>query len=185
MRAFFSFPLDKSVREEIGDFQSRIDSPARVKWVSSENLHITVKFLGDIKKGQVREIISSAEEATSSFEPFQFLIDKLGAFPDLSYPKVIWLGSHHPPSVMIELNEKLEDSLYSVGFDREDRKYVPHITLGRTKEKSDGKIKKLGANLKKVDFDEEKSIRVERLELMKSELTRSGPVYELLDYVPL
>ena len=185
MRTFFCFPLDEEVRNDIGDFRSKIDSPARVKWVSRENLHITVKFLGEVEKGRLKKITERARNALEPFGPLDFRLDKLGAFPNVDYPKVIWIGSSNTPPEIIDLHESLEDSLEELGFQPEDREYVPHITVGRTKEENDGRIKRLGRNLGKEDFEAERTVSLERLGLMKSELKRGGPVYEPLKKISL
>ena len=185
MRTFFCFPLEESVRKELTKFRSGVSSPARVKWVNTENLHITVKFLGDIKKGSKDEIISRAKEAVSPFGPFCFTINKLGAFPDISYPKVVWLGSSCTPESMKKLHKRLEESLENLGFEKEDREYIPHITLGRTKDKDNRKVKDFGKNLESSEFPKSMEVRLDRLVLMKSELKRSGPVYERVGQVSL
>lgn len=180
MRTFFCFPLDKEVRKGIESFRSEIDSPACVKWVSRENLHITLKFLGEVKQGRLEKITERARNAMGPFGPLDFRLDKLGAFPDIDYPKVIWIGSSNTPPELIALQGSLEESLEELGFQPEDREYVPHVTVGRTKEENDGRIKRLSRNLADEDFERERTVSLDRLVLMKSELKRGGPVYEPL-----
>lgn len=177
MRTFFCLELPKNVKREIKSTSRSIDSPAYVKWVSRENLHITLKFLGDVNQSQIPKINGRAKESAGRVDQFEIKIDKLSAFPKASFPKVIWLGSNSPPDEIFKLHKDLEESLVSLGFERENRDYTPHITLGRTKEEDQSKVEKLGSNLEKLDLDECWKFPIERLTLMESKLKSEGPVY--------
>jgi 2'-5' RNA ligase len=185
MRTFFCLELPESVKEEARSVGQSIDSPAYVKWVSGENLHITLKFLGDIDGGRVEEIRGRAEGVASRAESFEMEIDKLGGFPNSGFPKVIWLGSNSPPESIFKLHKDLDESLFGLGFEKEDRDYVPHVTLGRTKDDDDGKIEQLGQQLEELNFDRSWSVPIEELTLMQSELRSDGPVYTPLFRVEL
>jgi len=177
MRTFFCLELPEDVKEEARSLGNSIDSPAYVKWVSEDNLHITLKFLGDIEGGRVEEIRDRAEGTASRAEPFEIEINKLGGFPNLGFPKVIWLGSESPPESIFKLHRDLDESLFGLGFEKEDRDYVPHVTLGRTKDDDDSKIERLGQRLEERNFDRSWSVPIEKLTLMQSELRSDGPVY--------
>ncbi|MBS3739825.1 RNA 2',3'-cyclic phosphodiesterase [Candidatus Bipolaricaulota bacterium] len=177
MRAFFCLELPKNVKGEIKSTAGSIKSPAYVKWVSRENLHVTLKFLGDVDRSQVTEIKERARGTAGRLDTFEVTIDKLGGFPKIDFPKVIWLGSESPPNEIFRLHKDLEESLISLGFERENRDYVPHITLGRTKEEDPNKVEKLGTNLQKLDLDVDWQFKIEELTLMESKLKSDGPVY--------
>lgn len=185
MRTFFSLELPEDVKDQIKSASQSIQGPAYVKWVSRENLHITLKFLGEVDRGQIPEIKERAEGTASRSEPFTVNINRLGGFPNNSFPKVIWLGSSSPPDQIFRLHEDLEESLFGLGFEKEDRDYVPHITLGRTKEDDAKKIEQLGENMVGLDFDSSWRVLVEEITLMKSELKSEGPVYTPLFRVDL
>ncbi|MBS3764969.1 RNA 2',3'-cyclic phosphodiesterase [Candidatus Bipolaricaulota bacterium] len=185
MRTFFSLELPESVKNQIKSAGQSIEGPAYVKWVSEDNLHITLKFLGEVDRGRIPEIKERAEGTASRSEPFEFNIDKLGGFPNLNFPKVIWLGSSSPPDEILRLHDDLEESLFGLGFEKEDRDYVPHITLGRTKEDDESKIEQLGRNIEQLNFDSTWKVPVEHLTLMESELKSDGPVYTPLFRVDL
>jgi len=177
MRTFFCLELPEVVRNEARSVGSSIDSPAYVKWVSGDNLHITLKFLGDIDGGRVEEIRERAEGTAGRAESFEMKLDKLGGFPNLGFPKVIWLGSNSSPDEIFKLHRDLDESLFGLGFEKEDRDYVPHVTLGRTKDDDDGKIEQLGQRLREMNFDRSWTVPIEKLTLMQSELRSDGPVY--------
>ena len=185
MRTFFCLELPENVKNEAGSVGRSIDSPAYVKWVSGENIHITLKFLGDVDGGRIEEIRERAEGTARRAEPFELEIDRLGGFPHLGFPKVIWLGSNSPPESIFKLHRDLEESLFGLGFEKEDRDYVPHVTLGRTKDDDDRKIEQLGQKLEEMNFDQSWTVPIEELTLMQSELRSDGPVYTPLFRVEL
>ena len=177
MRTFFCYELSDESRERMQKVSEQIDEVAYIKWVSPENLHITVKFLGEIEQGQIPEIRDAAQGAIEGSKRFKIDIDKFGCFPDPSFPKVLWLGSSNPPRRIFKINEGLEENLAQHGFEREKRDYIPHVTLGRTKENDNKKIKKLGKQLCQFRFSENLTESIKKLTLMESELRRSGPIY--------
>ncbi|MFW6071055.1 MAG: RNA 2',3'-cyclic phosphodiesterase [Candidatus Bipolaricaulota bacterium] len=185
MRTFFCLELPEDVKDKINGIRKDIKGPAYVKWVSQENLHITLKFLGEVEENQVSTIKERTEGAAVRSSPFGVDLDRLGGFPHLGFPKVIWLGSNSPPDDIYRLHEDLEESLFGLGFEKEDRDYVPHVTLGRTKEDEDSRIERLGENLKNLDFDSSWRVPIGRLTMMKSELRSDGPVYTPLFRVEL
>ncbi|MFP4588715.1 MAG: RNA 2',3'-cyclic phosphodiesterase [Candidatus Acetothermia bacterium] len=185
MRTFFCYELPSQVRQEMRESLGRVSSPARVKWVNTENIHITVKFLGEINEDQLQEIKEAIEEPLKRHSPFTIEINHLGGFPRLSYPKVIWLGSDDPPEEIHGIHRDLEETLEELGFEREDRDYVPHVTLGRTKEKDSSKVKTLGNELKNEKLDRKWQVEISHLTLMQSRLRSSGPIYDLLFKAPL
>lgn len=185
MRAFFCLEIPKRIQNEMAKLSEEISQPAYVKWVNSENLHITLKFLGEIESGQLPKIKETAHEVTTQLSGFDMNIDKLGSFPSQSYPKVVWLGSSSEPKKIHRLHDRLETDLENMGFSREDRDYVPHVTLGRTKEKNDRKIKDFGKKIGSFSMDKCWNVKVDELTLMKSDLRRSGPVYTPVVKLPL
>lgn len=178
MRTFFCLELPESVKGEIRKTADSIDSPAYVKWVSQENLHITLKFLGDVNRKEVPKIERKAEKSAGQIDPFEMKIDKLSGFPNPGFPKVIWLGSNSPPGEIFQLQEDLESRLEDLGFEKEKRDYVPHVTLGRAKDENESKIEQLGSELKGHKLGTNWAVSVDQLTLMESTLKPSGPEYD-------
>jgi len=178
MRTFFCLELSEPVKKEVRATADFIDSPAYVKWVSRNNLHITLKFLGDVKGKEVPGIKQKAKESASPVDPFEVTIDKLSGFPNPGFPKVIWLGSSSPPGEIFRLHDNLDSGLEKLGFEKEKRDYVPHITLGRTKDEDETKIEQLGDKVKGLELDTNWSVPVDKLTLMESTLKPEGPEYD-------
>ena len=178
MRTFFCLELPESAKKEISKTAKSIDSPAYVKWVSPENLHITLKFLGDVNRKEVPAIKRKAKISSAQVSPFEMTIDKLSGFPNSGFPKVIWLGSDSAPGEIFRLQEDLESRLEDLGFEKENRDYVPHVTLGRTKEENETKIEKLGSNLTGYGLETNWTVSVDQLTLMESNLKPHGPEYD-------
>jgi len=178
MRAFFCIELEDEIKEGLdGITQSlRRRNDLRVSWVRRENLHITLKFLGEIAPEQVEELQLAAEVASEGIGPFELELDLLGAFPHPERPRVIWAGSSSPPEELLRLHERLERELAPLGFPPEGKPYTPHVTLGRVKERNRAKVERLGGELERVEpfhFVAEAS----SLTLMESRLTPSGAIY--------
>ncbi len=185
MRTFFCLEVPEEIRKRMAELSEDIYQPAYVKWVEPGNLHITLKFLGEVERSRVGEIREAASSAVEGNSAFMIKIDRLGAFPDPGYPKVIWLGSSSEPAEIHELHSDLEEEMEGLGFDSEDRDYIPHVTLGRTKEKNDGRIKDMGRELDSFSAGEVWGVDVNELTLMESELKRHGPVYTPVFKLPL
>ncbi len=180
MRTFFCLELPAGVKEELRSTVDSLEEPAYVKWVAQENLHITLKFLGDVERGRIPEIKEKAAEAATGGRTFEMKLDKLSGFPNPGFPKVIWYGSSSPPSEIFALQDDLEGRMADLGFEPEDREYVPHVTLGRTKDDDSKKVEQLGSYLKNRDFSSNWDVKIDQLTLMESRLKSSGPVYEPL-----
>ncbi|MGM0437573.1 MAG: RNA 2',3'-cyclic phosphodiesterase [Bacillota bacterium] len=149
-----------------------------VKWVKKENWHITVKFLGEVKEKKVSNIKNKINEI-SKINKFYFQINKIGAFPSLNYPKVVYLGINRGKDKLKEVNEKVETKLSELNFEKEDRPFTPHVTIGRSKDYTDNN--NLANTL--IDIAQKKNFiniysKMDKISLMKSELTDKGPLYE-------
>lgn len=150
----------------------------KVKWVKKANWHITVKFLGDVNKNRLSLLKSKIKEV-KNFNKFYFQINSINTFPDIDYPKVIYLGVDKGKNKLIEINNEIEKKMSELNFEKEQRDYTPHITIGRSKDYTN--INKLANSLN--EFKKQKYFiniysQVESISLMKSELTNEGPEYE-------
>ena len=142
------------------------------KFVKPWNIHLTMKFLGEISPGKVGDIVASLEKVR--VKPFEASIKGLGVFPSRSNPKVLWAGVDAGCAAFLELHSKVDDSLLPFGFERDDR-FTCHYTIARIKHMRDKK----GFN----DVLDEYSSRlfgsftVSGMSLMESVLGRQGPAY--------
>jgi 2'-5' RNA ligase len=150
--------------------------------VSLEGLHLTLKFLGDVDDElcpEIRQVMSRVAENTPQFS---ISLCGLGTFPDLKQPSVVWAGVADAEP-LIRIAESLSQSLTPLGFEAEMRRYRPHLTLARVKQRlSDDRLKDFVTRMAEVEITK---CEVTELNLMGSQLTSSGPVYNKLESVAL
>ena len=150
-----------------------------LKWVDPENWHVTLKFLGDTKKEKAEKVKEDITQIASFNKSFPVILNKVGAFPHLNHPKVLYVGVNEGFAELTQIQEKLENKLYERGYSRENRRYTPHLTLARSRKNTNFNI--LSDKLK--NFAEKNNFikiyfKADRISLMKSELTSQGPIYE-------
>jgi 2'-5' RNA ligase len=177
-RLFVAINLDEILKKQLSiileDFRKEEFS---VKWVEANNLHITLKFLGDTPEEKIKDLKEALKNIT--YRPFSFKLKDLGCFPGTKQPRVVWLGISEGKDDLLNLNMSLENTLEKQGFPKESKNFKCHITLGRVKKfKKIYSFEKLLEKVKLVDFIEQK---IEHIDLMKSNLYPSGPVYEILE----
>jgi len=183
VRVFIAIPIDEQTRHELVSVQSLLLSTgAKLKLVEPENLHLTLKFLGEVGEEKIGEIEEALKKTMLGVKKFKMEVKGLGAFPGFRYLRVLWAGINQGKNEVIELQRKIDFSLQPLGF-RPERNFHPHVTIARVKfvrnrEElitfiKDAANKKFGA------------VGVRRIDLMKSTLTRSGPVYTTLSEIEL
>ena len=183
IRTFVAVDIEgEEVLSKIREVQSEITlSSARIKLVEPENLHLTLKFLGEVEEGRIPLIVKALGEAVSSFKEFKITLKGVGAFPKVSRPNVIWIGVGDGREKLIELANSVENSLRRVGFPKEKRPYEPHLTIARVKYRSSD----LPTLIRKVEGTFIGDVSVREVRLKKSTLTPKGPIYETLESFPL
>lgn len=149
-----------------------------VNWVELDQLHMTLKFLGEVRPERVRDVKSAVAQVAQKTEPFTMLLRGAGAFPTMRRPKVIWLGADASPELRC-LKHDLEWELAPQGFEREVRAFHPHVTLGRaTNQARAGDFRHFGGLVDGMDFEREITVRT--VDLMESYLSAKGARYEKL-----
>lgn len=181
IRAFIALNLNKDVKEKISLLREKFKGMKGLKLVETHNLHITMKFLGDIKTSQKPQIVEALKKACSGTGKLNVVTTRIGAFPNKNYPKVLWLGIEHNPGI-VKLHDNIENSLEALGFKRDKRKFHPHITLARNKNiRNKGKICREIENTKEYYIN----TTIEKVSLMKSVLKPTGPVYSIIEDIEL
>lgn len=144
MRLFIAIELPEWLRERIVRIQDSLRGfRCSIAWVKEENLHITLKFLGDVEEERLESISKTIRRVALSSSPFKLKVKRVGCFPTLRGPRVVWVGVEDSDS-LISLKEGIEMALEEIGFEREKRPFHPHITFGRIKKiPEEGWIKKL------------------------------------------
>lgn len=184
LRAFIAINIPGEYLRPISVLlEELMSSNAAVRWVKPGSIHLTLKFLGNIKEEQVHEIANKVKTVVGKYTPFELRVEGCGAFPSVRNPRVIWLGVHGALETLKSLQSELEKVLIPLGFPPEKRSFRAHLTVGRVK----------GARGKKklVTLLEEKTgfslapFMVRRVVFFKSDLKSTGAVYTPLEEIAL
>ena len=175
VRAFLAIDLDDDLKPKINRIIKEFKQiDARIKYVELTNLHLTLKFFGEIDTEGLELLEEKIANVVSEFKPFDIKIKSCGAFPNNNHIKVIWVGIDED-SIIRELHDKLDKEFTKLGFDR-DKKFSTHLTIGRMKSaKNKDKVKATIEEFSDIEIGE---MTVNRISLKKSTLKPSGPVYE-------
>lgn len=157
---------------------------APMKWVEPQNIHVTVKFLGDVEDAEIYRVCRAAAEAVADLPAFQVCCRGVGAFPSSQRPRTVWLGIDDPAGSFQELYERLERAMSGLGYPREARRFQPHLTIGRLRH-GQRQVGDLPARLAQQAERELGQIDVDEVIVFASELTPDGPVYTVLGRAPL
>ena len=178
IRSFLAFDIeDQRTLIRLTEAQTMLsNSGADLKQVKPENIHMTVRFLGDIHLPMVDAIHEEMKQI--SFAPFTVEFIGLGAFPKPNYPRVVWVGIRKGANELKDVFEQLEPRLRGLGFKPDTKGFSPHLTIARVRT---GRNKDLLAELiKELENYEFGTVKAECLRLKKSDLTSRGPIYSNL-----
>jgi RNA 2',3'-cyclic 3'-phosphodiesterase len=179
MRLFAAINFTAKDRQRMGRATRRMrESELPVRWVDPDHLHMTLKFLGEVRPERVADVKTAVSQVAAKTQPFTMRLSGSGAFPTTRRPKVIWLGAEASPELRC-LKHDVEWELARLGFEREVRAFHPHITLGRARpEARAGDFRGFEDIVAAMDFEAE--ITVRSVDLMKSTLSAKGARYEKL-----
>ncbi len=180
IRTFVAVDVPAYLRESIEDVLSDLSLIEGIKAVQPSNIHVSLKFLGDIKSSQMPDISKKLDGVECS--PFTCKISKVGVFPSSSKPRVVWLGLE---GNFNELHLQVEDALDGMGFKKDNREYASHATIGRIKSLKDEQKENLKNFLEEYKAETFGEFEVDRFQFKKSTLTPQGPVYKTLHKVSL
>jgi 2'-5' RNA ligase len=175
IRTFLAFDIeDQTVLRRIVQAQKMLaNTGADLKLVSTQNMHLTVRFLGDIQPPMVDQIYEQMKHLV--FSPFQIELDGVGAFPKPAYPRVVWAGIRNGAKELKNVFEQLEPRLRGLGFQPDNKGFSPHLTIARVRSgRNKAKLAELINELMDFDFG---TVKAESLRLKKSDLTPRGPIY--------
>lgn len=182
VRAFLALPLSDEQRREIDE---KIETVRRmgepVRWVPPQNLHVTIRFFGDVGRELLEEIIGAVETTGARSDPFPFALGASGAFPDLRAARVLWVGlGEGGGGEVTALAKRVDDAIVGLGFRREKR-FHPHVTVGRVKGRLSERFRTRFESL----LIEPAAARSSSIDMMKSRLTSKGAIYESLRSISL
>ncbi len=178
MRLFIALPLARPVEEQLGKLIFVLKQKGGlVRWVAAKNIHLTMRFLGDTDEKLVPQLGSMIDEIAAEFAPVETQISRLGAFPNVNRPNVIWVGLSENIDVLAEIANRIEKRVRELGFTPEPKPFKAHLTLGRVKDHRG--IAGLTGFMQSHEF-EPISLELDRIVLFKSTLTPQGSIYERL-----
>lgn len=185
VRAFIAIPIASGVSSRAAEIMRRLrECNAAVNWVPPQNLHLTLKFLGETPINESPEICEAVRRATEDAPPFDLAFHGLSAFPSVEKPRTVWLGVGDGETELCELAQRIDDELAKLGYARETRRFSPHLTIGRIRESIPSDHPLLDALVKHADFDAN-VMGVDEVVVYASFLDKKGPIYDALGTVEL
>ena len=183
MRTFIGIFPPPHIQSAIAEIQSslKIDDSG-IRWEDQKKFHVTMKFLGNVPQDQLHQLYIVLERKSQSISRFEITLTNAGCFPTARAPKTVWIGSWMDQNILLQdCFTAVENACASAGFKKEERRFHPHITLGRVKGKiSENLIKKI----ENTTFEPLQFLCTELL-IMKSDLSPSGSAYSQLSSIPL
>lgn len=189
IRTFVALELDLAARRALGSLQSKLKQELgvnAVRWVAPENIHITLKFLGDIVRTEIPALEQAIAETSVGVSPFELRFSGVGAFPNANRPNVIWVGAQGDLEMAAALAGKIEIACRALGYLREEHPFEPHLTLGRIKRDSGARERaEIARMIAAAPTREVGSCTFTSVSVMKSELRPTGSVYSQLAVIKL
>ncbi len=185
MRAFIAIELPREIKDTLARLQAKLKTAgADVKWVEPNNIHLTLKFLGEITEEAKDQVCLALEKISGSKKPFDIVISSMGAFPNPGSPRVIWAAVAAGDPEIKTIAREIETCLEEIGIAKETREFSSHITLGRTRS---AKNRQELSKLLEVQAGKKFEYRfpAAKITLFKSTLTPRGPIYETIKEFPL
>ena len=179
IRTFIAIEIPGDIQNKIAELQSGLKGlGGRITWVKPQNMHLTLKFLGDTDESLLENISEKLRQLALSFNQFEIKVKGVGAFPNLRRAKVFWVGTETDSSTLIELAKEIDQQMSEFGYDREKRRFSAHLTMGRVRDNKG--IEPLIKKLQKEELFNPGKFVVKEILFIKSELTRQGPIYTVL-----
>jgi RNA 2',3'-cyclic 3'-phosphodiesterase len=178
IRLFVAVSISEQSRNAVSNLVEnfRSESPG-VRWVKPENLHLTLKFLGDVEESRLSSLKNALDSSVSDLRLFQFDLTNLGCFPNIKRPRVLWVGIEDESNQLVRLHKNIEEQFFKVDFPKEKRRFQPHLTVARIKDSRN-------SNLFLSEFQSynlgQFTVDVADVLLIKSDLRQSGAKYSCL-----
>ena len=182
MRVFIAIDINEQIRTALRNLQQQLQNKADikkgdVKWVEPNNIHLTLKFLGEIKDEQVIDVCNIVEDVAGRHKSFELDIESVGSFGGRS-ARVLWVGAGEGSISLLQLQKDLEQHFASAGWPPETRKFASHLTLCRVKKSNAGiKLASITQDYKDYKLG---TILADSVSVYQSQLTPRGPIYTVL-----
>lgn len=175
IRAFICIEVPATIKERIASLQEGLrGGGARTSWVKPSNIHLTLKFLGDVPAAKMETVRLAVERAASPISGFVVGVEGAGCFPSPRNPRVLWVGLACIPESLKQLHAAIEDALAREGFPRESKPFSPHLTIGRIRDPKGAS--RVAEDLIASGFEPE-TFQAREVILMRSDLNPEGSIY--------
>jgi 2'-5' RNA ligase len=183
VRTFVAIELPEVVKRGIAEIKNQYSDMEGVSWIKPEGAHLTIKFLGEIGRDVVDGLACALEPVMAKVKPFKLKIEDVGVFPNLSKPRVLWLGVKEEKNLK-QIHLKVDEEARKVGINKEEKNYHPHITIARIKsDEPPQRLKEFLKEFKGKTFWTD--VDVKSIVIYKSILRPDGAEYEKLYEIPL
>lgn len=175
MRTFIAIEVPPKIREALADCRHELERlPAEASWTRPVNIHLTLRFLGEVEEKQLAAIARAMQGSVQGIAPFPLHLSRLGAFPNLRRPRVLWAGLAGEIQVAEELQARLEERLEATGFACETKAFHPHLTLARLKSVTNPRLWSEAVDQTQLP---QLAFEVQRIVLFQSKLHPGGAQY--------
>jgi len=185
LRVFCAVELPQSARRLVLEHIARLKEKlpqAKASWARDANLHLTLKFLGEIPTASVADFSTAVSRAVSATQAFSIRFEQTGVFPTHGQPRVLWIGVNDLSAKLTDLHARLEEESAQAGFAKETRPFHPHLTVARLRQTDNARA--LANAHKQMEFDP-LEVAVAELLVIRSELSSEGPKYTVVSRHPL
>ena len=184
IRIFVAMELPQEIQDTLQQLQSDLRaSMPDVRWTKRGNIHLTLKFLGDVQVSRIDKISDSLRDIACQFSPFVVSLSGIGAFPNSRKPRIVWVGMEKGANRLIEAANLIEEAMKRLGFPREKRPFRPHLTVGRIRHLKNPVA--MTEALERSRIGELGQFTVQQISLIKSQLDPAGSIYTTLAEMPL
>lgn len=183
IRTFICIELPKELKEQLQKMVAGLTAKrsGNIGWVKAHNLHLTLRFLGDLPQERIADVTAAVTKAAQDCPAFSLTTSGTGVFPNPRNPRVFWVGVKHSTEYLLPLEKRLETELMARGFGKSDKPFSPHLTIGRVKP---GDNQEITANFLQTNLPES-AFFVSEIIVMRSELDRAGAIYSKLAVIKL
>jgi 2'-5' RNA ligase len=181
LRVFLAIALTGSIQSGLRELSEELKAKFEglpLRWAPVENIHLTLKFIGDVPEGMLAVIEEGARKQVGLVEPFDITVGGLGVFPNARRPRIVWVGVQGAEGLRT-LQDGIESEMNRLGFPPEERAFSPHLTLARVQRKAGNRqVQEIGDLVSAEGIRLIGGMRVETVSLFRSHLKPSGAEYE-------
>ncbi|MDD4875695.1 MAG: RNA 2',3'-cyclic phosphodiesterase [Dehalococcoidales bacterium] len=188
IRSFIAIELPNELKQQLTQLQThlKMNTQSQVKWVDPYSIHLTLKFLGNITISVINDITKVMEKAIVGIPPFYLEVKDLGVFPNYKRAQIAWIGIAGDLDKLNYIQKQIVSNLIPLGFVTEQRPFTPHLTLARMRNHiSSNERQSFGQLIASTKYQLDFIIKVNTINLMKSQLTRTGAIYSLISSASL